>query len=107
MRIAIMGAGGVGSYFGARLAASGEDVTFISRGRHLSALGEHGMSLKSPRGDLRLEKVVATDDPSTVGTVDVVLVTVKLYDLRRKSGKTLHIPTRSRFEIGLREQTQT
>ena len=81
MRIAIMGAGGVGSYFGARLAASGEDVTFISRGRHLSALREHGMSLKSPRGDLRLEKVVATDDPSTVGTVDDVLVTVKLYDL--------------------------
>ncbi len=81
MRIAIMGAGGVGSYFGARLAASGEDVTFIARGRHLAALRERGMSLKSPRGDLRLATVAATDDPSTVGTVDVVLVTVKLYDL--------------------------
>ncbi len=81
MRIAIMGAGGVGSYFGARLAASGEDVTFIARGRHLAALRERGMSVKSPRGDLRLETVAATDDPTTVGTVDVVLVTVKLYDL--------------------------
>ena len=81
MRIAIMGAGGVGSYFGARLAASGEDVTFIARGPHLAALRERGMSVKSPHGDLRLETVAATDDPSTVGTVDVVLVTVKLYDL--------------------------
>ncbi len=54
MRIAIMGAGGVGSYFGARLAASGEDVTFIARGRHLAALRERGMSVKSPQGDLRL-----------------------------------------------------
>ena len=76
-----MGAGGVGSYFGARLAASGEDVTFIARGPHLNALRERGMSVKSPHGDFRLETVAATDDPSTVGTVDVVLVTVKLYDL--------------------------
>ena len=81
MRIAIMGAGGVGSYFGARLADSGEDVTFITRGKHLNALQERGMSVKSPQGDLRLENVSATNDPSTVGTVDVILVTVKLYDL--------------------------
>ena len=78
MRVAIMGAGGVGSYFGARLAASGEDVTFISRGPHLAALRKHGMSVKSPHCDLLLETVAATDDPSTIGTVDVVLVTVKL-----------------------------
>jgi 2-dehydropantoate 2-reductase len=81
MRIAIMGAGGVGSYFGARLAGSGEDVTFIARGQHLTALRERGMSVKSPHGDLRLETVAATDDPNTVGHVDVVLLTVKLYDL--------------------------
>lgn len=81
MRIAIMGAGGVGSYFGARLAASGEDVTFIARGPHLAAMRERGMTVKSPHGEFRLETVAATDDPSTVGTVDVVLATVKLYDL--------------------------
>jgi 2-dehydropantoate 2-reductase len=81
MRIAIMGAGGVGSYFGARLGASSEDVTFIARGAHLDALREGGMAVKSPHGNFRLETVTATDDPSTVGTVDVVLVTVKLYDL--------------------------
>jgi len=81
MRIAIMGAGGVGSYFGARLAASGEDVTFIARGLHLATIRERGMSVKSPHGEFRLETVAATDDPSTVGTVDVVLATVKLYDL--------------------------
>ena len=81
MRIAIMGSGGVGSYFGARLAASGEDVTFITRGAHLAALRERGMSVKSPHGDFKLGTVAATGDPSTVGAVDVVLVTVKLYDL--------------------------
>ena len=81
MRITIMGAGGVGSYFGARLAASGEDVTFIARGPHLHALRARGMSVKSPHGDFRLETVAATDDPSTVGTVDVILVTAKVYDL--------------------------
>lgn len=81
MRIAVMGAGGVGSYFGARLAGAGQDVTFIARGRHLAAMREGGLSLTSPHGDLRLETVNATDDPSDVGPVDVVLLTVKLYDL--------------------------
>lgn len=81
MRIAIMGAGGVGSYFGARLAGSGEDVIFIARAAHLAALWERGLSVKSPRGNLRLETVAATEDPSTVGIVDIVLLTVKLYDL--------------------------
>ena len=81
MRIAIMGAGGVGSYFGARLAASGANVTFVARGAHLSVLQDHGMSLKSPHGDLVLDEVNATDDPSALGPVDVVLLTVKLYDL--------------------------
>lgn len=81
MRIAIMGAGGVGSYFGARLAAAGEDIAFICRGAHLTALCERGMTVSSPQGDLTLPPVQATDDPATVGPVDVILSTVKLYDL--------------------------
>ena len=76
-----MGAGGVGAYFGARLAAAGNDVTFIARGAHLAALRDSGMTVASPFGDLVLPHVQATDDPGDVGPVDVVLSTVKLYDL--------------------------
>lgn len=81
MRIATIGAGGVGGYFGGRLAAAGEDVTFIARGAHLDALRSGGLRLESPKGDLHLTSVAATDSPSSVGPVDVVLVTVKMYDL--------------------------
>jgi 2-dehydropantoate 2-reductase len=80
MRIAIVGAGGVGGYFGGRLAATGVDVTFIARGAHLSALRSHGLRIESPKGDLHLPHVAATDDPSTIGPVDIVFFTVKLYD---------------------------
>ncbi|MGE3274046.1 MAG: 2-dehydropantoate 2-reductase [Vicinamibacterales bacterium] len=81
MRIAIMGSGGVGGYFGGRLAAAGEDVHFIARGRHLEALRQDGLRLVSPKGDLHLPTVQATDDPASIGPVDVVLFTVKLYDV--------------------------
>jgi 2-dehydropantoate 2-reductase len=80
MRIAIVGSGGVGGYFGGRLAATGVDVTFIARGAHLDALRREGFRLQSPKGDLHVPRVNATDDPSTIGTVDVVFFTVKLYD---------------------------
>lgn len=81
MRIAIFGSGGVGGYFGGRLAASGEDVTFLARGAHLNALQQDGLYLHSPLGDLHLPKVQATDRPQAIGPVDVVLFTVKLYDV--------------------------
>jgi len=80
VRIAIVGAGGVGGYFGARLAAAGTDVAFIARGAHLNALQTSGLRIVSPKGDLHLPQVVATDDPASVGPVDVVFFTVKLYD---------------------------
>lgn len=81
MHIAIMGTGGVGGYFGGRLAAAGEDVSFIARGAHLEALTTTGLRLNSPKGDLHLPTVRASDDPSTLGTADVVLFTVKMYDV--------------------------
>ena len=81
MRIAIFGSGGVGGYFGARLAAAGEDVTFLARGAHLKAMQEEGLHIVSPNGDLDLPKVQATDRPQAIGPVDVVLFTVKLYDV--------------------------
>jgi len=80
MRIAIVGSGGVGGYFGGRLAASGVDVAFIARGRHLEALSTRGLRIESPNGPLHLPGVTATDDPAAIGPVDVVFFTVKLYD---------------------------
>jgi 2-dehydropantoate 2-reductase len=89
VKIAIFGSGGVGGYFGARLAASGEDVTFLARGAHLKAMQESGLRVESPNGNLELPKVQATDRPQAIGPVDVVLFTVKLYDVD-SSAATLH-----------------
>jgi 2-dehydropantoate 2-reductase len=80
MKIAIMATGGVGGYFGARLAAAGEDVHFIARGEHLAALRANGLVLKSANGDLHRQSVSATDDPASIGTVDIVIFAVKQYD---------------------------
>src|SRR5258708_25006909 len=80
MRIAVMGTGGVGGYFGARLAQGGSDVIFVARGAHLAALRERGLTVESKLGDVSLPKVQATDDPSTLGSVDAVLIGVKLWD---------------------------
>jgi 2-dehydropantoate 2-reductase len=80
MRIAIVGAGGVGGYFGARLAEAGADVTFLARGAHLEAIRSRGLTIRSIDGDLHLPRVSATDDPAAIGPADIVLFTVKLYD---------------------------
>jgi 2-dehydropantoate 2-reductase len=79
MRIAIIGAGAVGGYFGAQLVAAGTDVTFLARGAHLAALREHGLVIESALGPQRLERVQATDDPESVGPVDFVFIAVKLW----------------------------
>lgn len=80
LRVAVMGSGGVGGYFGARLAQGGCDVSFIARGAHLAALRASGLRVQSARGDVALQPVVATDDPREIGPVDVVLFGVKLWD---------------------------
>jgi len=79
MRIAVMGAGGVGGYFGGRLAQAGHEVSFIARGKHLEAIKARGLTLKSPLGDAGV-KVPATADPAELGAVEVVLFAVKLWD---------------------------
>src|SRR5256884_9431221 len=79
MRIAILGAGGVGGYFGARLQQAGPSGAFSARGRHLQALQRNGLALKSPLGDAQL-KVNAVEKPADAGAVDVVMFTVKLWD---------------------------
>jgi 2-dehydropantoate 2-reductase len=79
MKIAAMGAGGVGGYFGARLQQAGHDVTFFARGRHLEAIRSSGLRIESPHGDALL-KVRVLEDPREAGVVDVVLFAVKLWD---------------------------
>src|SRR4051812_4893045 len=79
MKIAAMGAGGVGGYFGARLVQSGEDVSFFARGRHLEALRKNGLTLSSPHGDAKLN-VKVFEKPSEAAPVDVVMFAVKLWD---------------------------
>jgi 2-dehydropantoate 2-reductase len=79
MRIAVYGAGGVGGYFGGRLAQAGTDVHFIDRGAHLQALREHGLRVQSVKGDFTVQ-VPATDDPAGVGPCDYVLFCVKAFD---------------------------
>ena len=80
MRIVIVGAGGVGGYFGGRLAEAGTDVTFLARGAHLNALRTRGLRIVSPKGDAHITSVSATDDPAAIRGADVVLFAVKLYD---------------------------
>ena len=80
MRIAAMAAGAVGGYFAARMAAAGHDVIFIARGAHRDAIARSGLKIESVHGDLHLPKPRVTDDPATVGPVDIVLFAVKLWD---------------------------
>lgn len=88
MRIAAMAAGAVGGYFGARLAAAGHDVFFIARGANLAAIKANGLKIESVHGDLHLPKVNVTDDPKTVGPVDIVLFAVKLWDTEKAAELT-------------------
>ncbi len=82
MKIAVLGAGGVGGYYGGLLAQCGQDVTFIARGTHLHAIQERGLRVDSVHGSFEIRPARCTDDPARVGAVDLVLVTVKDYDLR-------------------------
>jgi 2-dehydropantoate 2-reductase len=81
MRIAVIGAGGVGGGFGAALAQAGADVTFLARGAHLAAMKSAGLKVNGPRGDVHLTPTRATDDPAGIGQVDIVLFCVKLWDV--------------------------
>jgi 2-dehydropantoate 2-reductase len=83
MRIAVMAAGAVGGYFGARLADAGHEVFFIARGAHLDAIRKGGLKIESTLGNTTLKNANATDDPKSVGPVDIVLFAVKLWDTEK------------------------
>ncbi len=80
MKVAVMAAGGLGSYYGGLLAKNGHDVTFIARGAHLQALRQNGLTVKSVHGDFTVKPAKATDRPADVGPVDWVIFSVKTYD---------------------------
>ena len=88
MRIAVMAAGAVGGYYGARMAAAEHDVTFIARGAHRDAIRRDGLRIESALGDLHLRDVKVTDDPKQVGPVDLVLFAVKLWDTETAAAQT-------------------
>jgi 2-dehydropantoate 2-reductase len=81
MRIAIIGAGGVGGYFGARLQQAGADVHFVARGAHLAAMRREGLTVESPLGGIHLPRVHVTDSPADIGPADMVWLSVKLWDM--------------------------
>ena len=79
MRIAVIGTGGVGGYFGARLSEAGEDVVFVARGAHLDAMKRQGLKVYSALGDMHLTNVQCTDNTHEIGPVDIVMIAVKLW----------------------------
>ena len=81
MKIGIMGAGGIGGYIGGRLAQAGCDVVFIARGDHLTAMQQSGLRVESPEGDFEINPIQATDNPQSIGEVDLILFSVKSYDV--------------------------
>ena len=87
MRIAVVGAGGVGGYFGGRLAQAGHDVTFIARGEHLKAMLQEGLRVESINGDFAVSPVQATDNPDDVGPVDLVILSVKAWQVAETAAR--------------------
>jgi len=86
VRIAVFGSGAVGGYFGGRLAEAGEDVAFVARGEHLAAIRRSGLRVTSIDGDFVVQPARATDDPATLGAVDVVLLGVKAWQVAAAAG---------------------
>ncbi len=85
MKIAVMGTGGVGGYYGGMLAESGADVTLIARGKHLEAIREKGLEVKSVFGDFTVRSVKVTNDPGSIGMVDLVIFATKTYHVEEAS----------------------
>lgn len=87
MRVAVLGSGGVGGYFGARLAQAGNEVTFLARGAHLAAMRRDGLRVESVAGDVTIAPVRVFEEPADAGVADVVLVAVKAWQVREAAGR--------------------
>jgi 2-dehydropantoate 2-reductase len=89
MKIVVMGSGGIGGYFGARLAAAGNDVTFVARGAHLAAMQAEGLKIESPLGNVHLTPTQAVRDARDAGSTDAVLFAVKMGDAEEAAASLL------------------
>jgi 2-dehydropantoate 2-reductase len=107
MRIAVVGAGGVGAYFGARLAAAGNDVVFIARGAHLQAIRERGLRVDSVLGDMLIRPARASDDFGAFGAVDYVLLGVKTWQVAELAPKLAPLLARDTLIVPLQNGVET
>jgi len=85
MHVVVFGTGGAGGFFGAQLARAGEQVTFIARGAHLTAIRERGLVIEAPGGDVVIRNAAATDDPAQVTNADVVMLGVKAWQVAQSA----------------------
>jgi 2-dehydropantoate 2-reductase len=106
MKIAVIGAGGVGGYFGGRLAAAGNDVTFVARGAHLKAMREKGLQILSALGDVHIQPVSVAENIHEVESADLVLISVKLWDLESLAGSLSHLVGRGATILSLQNGIQ-
>ena len=100
MKIVVMGTGGVGGYFGARLAASGEDVRFVARGAHLEAIKRDGLRITSKLGDLTIRPEKVSASAAEVGPADFVMIAVKLWGTQEAIEAVRHRADVSGLEPG-------
>tara|TARA_B100001939_G_scaffold201813_4_gene173453 strand:- start:6143 stop:7075 length:933 start_codon:yes stop_codon:yes gene_type:complete len=107
MRIAIMGAGGMGGFLGAKLLKAGYDVAFIARGAHLEALRENGLALLSEEGDIHVAPVTASDDPGAIGPVDMIIFSVKLFDTEQAAAACLPLMQDKTFLLTLQNGVES
>jgi 2-dehydropantoate 2-reductase len=101
MRIAIFGTGGVGGYFGGRLALAGEEVVFIARGEHMNAIKQNGLQVDSIKGDFIVKPTQASDRPSQIGIVDAILVAVKAWHIPQAAQDMLPMVGSETFVVPL------
>ena len=101
MRIAVMGAGAVGAYFGGLLALAGNQVTFIARGEHLRAMQKNGLTLETPKGTLNVRNARFVDAPTDVAACDVVLFAVKAYDIEAAAAPLKHLVDRGAIIVSV------
>jgi 2-dehydropantoate 2-reductase len=106
MKITVIGAGGVGGYFGGRLAAADCDVTFVARGAHLNAMRDKDLQILSPRGDVRVWPITAVENIREVESADLLLIAVKLWDLESLAGALYPLVERGAAVLSLQNGIQ-
>jgi 2-dehydropantoate 2-reductase len=107
MRVAVVGTGGVGGYFGARLAQAGADVTFVARGEHLAAIRAHGLRVDSVHGDVWIRPARAAATPSEIGVVDAVLLGVKTWQVAEVAPALTPLLGKDTFVVPLQNGVET